>query len=435
MSLEITVDTPRSTFSHVKAILTGSLGNLIEWYDVYVYAAFQLYFAGSFFKDKDLNQVQLYAALVFSFGYLARPFGGFLIGYFADRFGRRRAMILTILMMCAGSMMIGLCPTADDIGIAAPMILLFARLIQGISLGGEYGTSTSYLAEVAPPNRRGFYSGVWYTTLIGGQFVAILVLLVLQKLFLTPDQLKAWGWRIPFIIGGCLSLFTLAMRRNLAETSHFESVKKNHANLNTLKMLFANWKLLLIVIGFTAGGTSAFYTYTTYMQRFLKLSVKLTDDQTTLVVAGVLLVAICLQPLYGALSDKVGRKPLLIWFGVMGVLGTYPLLTTLRETKDPLIAFFIICAAWVIVSGYTSITAIVKAEMFPTAIRAIGVGFPYAIAGSLFGGTIESVALSFKQQGHEEWFYFYATGLIFISLIFYVFLGDTKKTSRMEQDV
>jgi len=423
-----------STFSRVRAILIGSMGNLIEWYDVYAYSAFALYFSGSFFTDKNLEKQQLFVALVFALGFVARPAGSLAFGYFADRYGRRNSLMLSVLLMCFGSLMIAATPTVATIGVAAPVILTLARILQGVSQGGEYGASCTYLAEISDPERRGFYSGVWYTTLIGGQLCAILVLLGLQKLFLTTEQLKDWGWRIPFIIGALLSVFAFYMRRDMMETGHFEQARKTTRDIGSLWRLAAQWKSLLIVIGLTVGGTSAFYTYTTYMQKFLKLSVKLTDDQTTAVTAGSLLFAIILQPIYGALSDRVGRKPLLIGFGVLGALGTYPLLTTLRETQEPFSAFLIICLAWAIVSGYTSITAVVKAELFPTAVRALGVGLPYALTAATFGGTIDSVALSFKNAGHEEWFYFYATGLIFISLIFYIFLPDTKKASRMEQD-
>ena len=423
-----------STFLRVKAILIGSMGNLIEWYDVYAYSAFALYFSGSFFTDKNLEKQQLFVALVFALGFVARPAGSLAFGYFADRYGRRNSLMLSVLLMCLGSLMIAATPTVATIGVAAPVILTLARILQGVSQGGEYGASCTYLAEISDPARRGFYSGVWYTTLIGGQLCAILVLLALQKLFLTTEQLKDWGWRIPFIIGALLSVFAFYMRRDMMETGHFKQAQKTTRDIGSLWRLAAQWRSLLIVIGLTVGGTSAFYTYTTYMQKFLKLSVKLTDDQTTAVTAGSLLFAILLQPIYGALSDRVGRKPLLIGFGVLGALGTYPLLTTLRETQEPFSAFLIICLAWAIVSGYTSITAVVKAELFPTAVRALGVGLPYAITAAVFGGTIDSVALSFKNAGHEEWFYFYATGLIFISLIFYIFLPDTKKASRMEQD-
>ncbi len=423
------------TRKRVKAILVGSIGNLIEWYDVYAYSAFALYFAGSFFPASDPTAQQLAAASLFAVAFLVRPLGSVIFGYFADKYGRRTALTASVLLMCFGSLLIAVTPTYATIGVGAPALLALARILQGLSQGGEYGTSATYLSEVSHPNRRGFYSGVWYVTLIGGQLTAILVLLVLQKIFLTPAELKAWGWRIPFVIGALISIYAFYMRRDMHETELFKQSERIVKKDGLWVLLAQNWKTMLLVIGITVGGTSAFYTYTTYMQKFLKLSVGLTDDQTTAVTAGSLLVAIILQPLYGALSDKIGRKPLLIAFGVLGTLGTYPLLTTLQVTKSPFMAFLLICAAWAIVSGYTALTATVKAEMFPTSVRAMGVGIPYALTAAIFGGSVDSIALWFKSAGNEQGFYWYATGCIFVSLLFYIFIPDTKKNSKMEQHV
>lgn len=427
---------PADMARRVKAILIGSTGNLIEWYDVYVFAAFQLYFASSFFADVPPERQQLFASIVFALGFIARPFGSMLFGALADMYGRRSALTMSVMLMCFGSLIIALTPSAHTIGLWAPTLLTLARLLQGLSQGGEYGASATYLSEMSHPERRGFYSGVWYMTLLGGQLLALVTLLIIQKALLTPEQLKDWGWRIPFFIGAGLALYTFYMRRDMHETAHFEQAQAVRKGRAPLMELVRHWREILIVVGVTIGGTSAFYTYTTYMQKFLKLSVKLTDDQTTLVTAGSLLVAVLMQPLFGAISDKVGRKPLLIYFGVLGTLGTYPLLSTLRATQDPWTAFLLICAAWAIVSGYTSITAVVKAEMFPTAVRAMGVGIPYALTVAIFGGTVDGVAQYFKTvAGHEDWFYWYATACIFISLLVYLRLPDTKHNSKMETHV
>ena len=187
----------------------------------------------------------------------------------------------------------------------------------------------------------------------------------------------------------------------------------------------------MIVVGLTAGGTTAFYTYTTYMQKFLKLSVGMSDNQTTLVSGASLVFALCLQPIYGAISDKIGRRWLLVWFGAMGTLFTIPLLYALQATKSALTAFFLIAAAWTIVAGYKSINAVVKAELFPTLVRATGVGLPYAVTVSIFGGPAESIALWFKSIGHETWFYYYLTTVIAVSLIVSVTMRDTLRHSAM----
>ncbi len=424
--------TPRS---RVKAILVGSVGNLIEWYDVYAYTAFALYFAPAFFPSADPVAQQLSAAAVFAAAFIVRPLGGLLFGWIADRYGRRRSLMVSVLLMCFGSLLVAVSPTHADIGAAAAVILVVARLLQGLSQGGEYGASATYLAEMAGTRQRGFYSGIWYTTLIGGQLMAILLLLVLQQVFLTPEALRAWGWRIPFVIGALLSVYALFMRRDMHETDHYHASRTaaGAARTGTMKALLAHWRELLLVVGITIGGTSAFYTYTTYMQKFLKLSVGFDDAQVTMVVLGYLIVALMLQPVYGALSDRIGRKPLLLWFGTLGVLCTVPLPSTLSQVKSPWLAWLLICGAWVIVSGYTSITGIIKAELFPTSVRALGVGVPYALTVSIFGGTVDAVALSFKQAGHESGFDWYATACIAVSLLVYLRMPDTLKASRMEQ--
>ena len=416
----------------IRAILIGSIGNLVEYYDFYVYAAFSLYFAKSFFPDGDELTRQLSSAMVFAFGFLARPFGGWLFGHLADRYGRRLSLMLSVLLMCLGSLTIAVMPTYATIGIAAPIVLVVARCFQGLSLGGEYGTSATYLSEVADEKNRGFYSSFQYVTLIGGQLCAIMILLVLQRWVLTPEQLRDWGWRIPFAIGGGLAVLAAVMRRTLIETDAFTSAGGARKRGNVLRDLMQYPREVILVIGLTMGGTAAFYTYTIYMQKFLRLSVKLSDDQTTLVTAGTLILALILQPIYGAISDRIGRKALLITFGLGGTFLTIPMLTALQQTHSALTAFLLISAAWMIVSGYTSINAVVKAELFPAAIRATGVGLPYALTVSIFGGTAESVALYFKQIGHEGWFYIYLSGCICCSLLVYVFMRDTKKHSAIE---
>jgi len=418
----------------IKAIFIGSVGNLVEWYDFYAYTAFALYFAPAFFPSHDPVVQQLNAATLFAAGFIVRPIGGWLFGHLADRYGRRLSLTISVLMMCFGSLIIAVTPTYASIGFAAPALLALARIIEGLSLGGEYGASATYLTEIADPDHRGFYSSFQYVTLIGGQLTAILVLLLLQNVFLTHEQLVEWGWRVPFVIGALLAITAMFMRRHMQETDAFTDAQKNPVKReSSIRGLLRYPREVAIVVGLTAGGTAAFYTFTTYMQTFVKQTVGLSDLTTTYVIAGSLIFAAILQPIYGAISDRIGRKPLLIFFGVAGTLLTVPILSALAETKSPWIAFLLISGAWIFVAGYTSINAVVKAELFPTSIRATGVAVPYAVTVSIFGGTAPAIALFFKQQGHEQWFYYYLAGVIFVSLLVYTTMRDTKHASAMHR--
>ncbi|NUA98136.1 MFS transporter [Azospirillum melinis] len=427
-------DRDLSTASRLRSIFGGSVGNLVEWYDWYVYSAFSLYFAHAFFPGEDLTAQLLSTAAIFAVGFLMRPIGGWLMGWYADRHGRKSALTLSVTMMCLGSLMIALTPTYQTIGLMSPVILVAARLLQGLSVGGEYGTSATYLSEMAARESRGFYSSFQYVTLIMGQLLALLVLVLLQRVFLTEQQLHDWGWRIPFVIGALCAVTAMYLRRRIEETQSFTRHRSAQPRGSLLRQLARHPRAVAIVVGLTLGGTVAFYTYSTYMQKFLVNTVGLTKDDATLISAGSLVLFMLLQPLVGALSDRIGRRPLLIGFGVLGTLLTVPILTALSETKSGWVAFGLICAALVIVSGYTSINAVVKAELFPASIRALGVGLPYALTVSIFGGTAEYFALWFKEAGHEGWFYWYVTGCIALSLVIYVVMPDTKHQSEMDRD-
>jgi|GEM_PF-1392237 len=334
----------------IKAIFIGSMGNLVEWYDFYAYTAFALYFAPAFFPSHDPVVQQLNAATLFAAGFIVRPLGGWLFGHLADRHGRRLSLMVSVGMMCVGSLIIALTPTYATIGFAAPALLALARVVEGLSLGGEYGASATYLTEIADPEHRGFYSSFQYVTLIGGQLCAILVLLLLQNVFLTHEELVQWGWRIPFVIGALLAIVTALMRRDMPETDSYKAAQeaqKAKPRTSSLRGLTKYPREVAIVVGLTAGGTAAFYTFTTYMQTFVRQTAGFTDITTTYIIAGSLIFALILQPLYGALSDKVGRKPLLIFFGVAGAALTVPILMTLSHTRSPFIAFLLICGAWV----------------------------------------------------------------------------------------
>jgi MHS family alpha-ketoglutarate permease-like MFS transporter len=429
------VGVAKSPSSRLRSIVGGSVGNLVEWYDWYVYSAFSLYFAKSFFPPANQTVQLLNAAAVFAVGFLMRPAGGWLMGRYADKHGRRAALTLSVLLMCGGSLLIAITPSYARIGIIAPAMLILARLLQGLSVGGEYGASATYLSEMAGKTHRGFWSSFQYVTLIMGQLLALAVLLLLQRT-LTGPQLESWGWRIPFIVGAACAVVAVAMRRGLEETTAFE---KHRASAppksagDTMRGLMAHPRAVLTVVGLTAGGTVAFYTFTTYAQKFLVNTAGFSKSDATYINAMSLLVYMMLQPAVGALSDRIGRRPVLMTFGVLGTIGTVPLLTTLETASTVPQALALLIVALVAVSGYTAINAVVKAELFPTSIRALGVGFPYAVTVSVFGGTAEYFALWFKNIGHERWFYWYVTACILASLVVYATMPETRDATHMDE--
>ncbi|AOA08623.1 MULTISPECIES: MFS transporter [Pseudomonas] len=422
----------KTTSSRIKSIFSGSVGNMVEWYDWYVYAAFSLYFAKAFFPKGDTTAQLLNTAAIFAVGFLMRPIGGWLMGLYADRKGRKAALMASVLLMCFGSLVIALSPGYETIGVWAPILLVFARLLQGLSVGGEYGTSATYLSEMATKERRGFFSSFQYVTLISGQLIALGVLIVLQQT-LTEEQLYSWGWRVPFVIGALCAVVALYLRRGMEETESFKKTKVKPKE-SAMRTLLRHPKELMTVVGLTMGGTLAFYTYTTYMQKYLVNTVGMSISDSTTISAATLFLFMCIQPLVGGLSDKIGRRPILIAFGVLGTLFTVPILTTLHTITTWWGAFFLIMAALIIVSGYTSINAVVKAELFPTEIRALGVGLPYALTVSIFGGTAEYIALWFKSAGMETGYYWYVTACIACSLAVYATMKDTRKHSRIDTD-
>ncbi|MGZ3765007.1 MAG: MFS transporter, partial [Mucilaginibacter sp.] len=285
----------------IRSIIGGSLGNLVEWYDWYIYSAFSLYFAGAFFPKGNQTVQLLNTAGIFAIGFLMRPIGGWLMGNFADRKGRKTALTFSVLLMSIGSLIIALVPGYKQIGVAAPIILVLARIIQGLSVGGEYGTSATYLSEMATKKHRGFYSSFQYVTLIMGQLVALGVLVLLQKVFLTEAQLHAWGWRIPFVIGSVLAITVMYLRRSLQEPVSFQK-ENSKTDRGTLKALLQHPKAVLTVICLTIGGTVAFYTFTTYMQKFLVNTAGFSNGNATMVSTLTLIVFMLLQPVFGLLS-------------------------------------------------------------------------------------------------------------------------------------
>ena len=398
------------------AIVGASSGNLVEWFDFYVYAFCAIYFAPAFFPS-DNPTVQLG-----EYGWRIRrrvPDAAHRRLDLRPGGGQARAQEFDadldsddVLRFVAHRLPADL----QGIGVWAPIMLLFARLLQGLSVGGEYGTTATYMSEVALKGQRGFFASFQYVTLIGGQLLAVSLVVVLQQ-FLTEDDLRAYGWRIPFVVGAVAALISLFLRRSLKETTSKEM--RENKDAGSIRALFRDHKAAFItVLGYTAGGSLIFYTFTTYMQKYLVNTAGMHAKTASYIMTGALFLYMCMQPLFGMLADKIGRRNSMLWFGALGTLFTVPILLSLKSVSSPFLAFVLITVALAIVSFYTSISGLVKAEMFPPEVRALGVGLAYAVANAIFGGSAEYVALSLKAVGMENSFYWYVTVMMAVAFLF-----------------
>ncbi|MEV5570020.1 MFS transporter [Spirillospora sp. NPDC052269] len=432
------MSTPTQARTPWRAVLGGSIGNLVEWYDWFVYASFATYFASAFFPKGNPTAQLLNTAGIFAVGFFMRPVGGWLLGRYADRRGRKAALTLTVSLMSGSAVLMAVAPTYDSVGYLGAVVLLVARLMQGLSVGGEYAASSTYLTEATPPGRRGFASSFQYVSMTAGQLLGLGLQIVLQQT-MSEEALKSYGWRIPFVVGALSAAVIFYLRRGLPETRVYaEEAKGSPAfrhERGTVRELLRHRREAFLVIALTAGGTLAYYTYTTYLTKYLSNTAGLPKSTASLVSFSALLVFALLQPLAGALSDRIGRRPLLIAFGVGGTVATVPLMTALGHASGFWPAFALMLAGLVVVTGYTSINAVVKAELFPTHVRALGVALPYAISNALFGGTAEYVALWFKKGGIESGFFWYVAACAAMSLVVYVRMRETRDTAMSRREL
>jgi MHS family alpha-ketoglutarate permease-like MFS transporter len=421
-----------SPAQRLKNILGGSAGNFVEWFDWFAYSAFALYFSRAFFPAGDQTAQLLSAAAVFAVGFIARPVGALLFGRYADRAGRRAALTRSVAMMCGGSLMIALIPTG--LGLLSPALLLLARLLQGLSVGGEYGASATYISEMAGRNNRGFWSGFLYVTLTGGQLAALLLLVLLQGI-LTEQQLYDWGWRIPFAVGAVLAVVVWWMRRGIEETRSFTHAPGPAHERGRAWALFARYpRETLTVMALTAAGGLGFYTYTAYMQKLLVNSAGFSKPLASQVTTLLLATFLFLPPLAGWLADRFGhRRTLLVSYGGLALVSV-PVLTALSTATSPVTAYFLGLVPLLLLSGYCGMSAIFKAELYPAHVRALGVAVPYAIAQAVFGGNAETAALYLKKIGHEPAFFWLVSGMMMIGWLATLRLRETRDHSRIHEE-
>ncbi|HEY8572937.1 MFS transporter [Phenylobacterium sp.] len=421
-------------FQRARAILGGSAGNLVEWYDWFVYSFFAVYFSGHFFPKSDPLTELLQTMAVFAVGFFARPVGAWLMGLYADHAGRKTALTVAVSMMCFGSLIIAVLPGYEAIGVAAPILLVVARILQGLSVGGEYGASATYLSEMAGKKRRGFWSSFQFVTMVMGQLIALGLLSLLQST-MSDETLKDWGWRIPFFIGAAMAVVVFWIRSRMDESQSYENAKASGAEKARTLMLFTRYPMqTLAIFLFTAGGSLAFYSFTTYMPKFLVGSGGFDKNVATSITAGALFVYLLALPFFGWVSDHFGRKATL-WFAFGGcALAAYPGMTALMNGPNPWVAFLIVSALVFTLSGYNSVSAVVKAELFPANVRALGVALPYGMATASFGGTAEMIALAFKKAGNEQAFFIYVAAGLAVAFLVVFTLKDNRKHSMILED-
>ncbi|MGB6007613.1 MFS transporter [Castellaniella sp.] len=419
----------RSTGKVIKSIFAASSGNLVEWFDFYTYAFFSVYFAEQFFTGVNQTVAFMQAAGVFFIGFLMRPVGGYLFGRMSDRYGRKHAMVVSIIMMGLGSLGVAVLPTAATAGSLAPALLILMRCIQGISVGGEYGSTATYMSEIAQPGRRGFFSSFQYVTLIGGQLLASLLAVIMTHT-LGSEQISAGWWRLPFAIGAVAALVSLWLRSGLEETT--TAKERNRSGSGAFKEVLRYPRAFWIVLGITCIGSLAFYVFTTYMQKYLINTAGLSKGLVAEIMTVCLLIFMLLQPLVGMISDRIGRKNSMIIFAIGMIILPVPLLAAIGAQQSPLIVGLLILLAMVFVSFYTSISGIVKAEMFPAHVRGLGVGFTYAIGNSLFGGSAEYVALFMKNHGIGNVFPWYMMAVAALGMVAILSMHDNRHHSTLD---
>lgn len=410
--------TPRQRTRQVAA---ASVGNAVEWYDWYVYTFLTPVFASQVFASGDQVSDVLNTFAIFAVGFFFRPIGGLLIGSLADRWGRKNTLTLTILLMGLGSLIIAATPTHAAAGIWAPVVLVVGRLLSGFSVGGEFAANTTFLIESAPPRRRGLFASFQYVTTTVGQLAASLTATLLA-LTLTDDQLAGWGWRIAFVIGGLLSLVGLWIRKGAEETREAPSAEERPGLFDAMR-LYPRKTLLLC--GVTVAGTIAYYTWTTYLPTYAEQNSAVSLDQALLVSTVSLVIFGLAQPLLGTLSDRVGRRPVMIAFAVLFGAGIVPALALVRANSTVVGLLAISAVGMVVVGLWTSVSAAVNAELIPGHVRAAGIGFPYSLTVALFGGTAPYMGTLFTKIGDPGLFGWYVAALCAVSLVVYVRMPET----------
>lgn len=418
--------------SAIKNIVKSSFANVFLWYDWYIYAIVSLYLTDNFFPSDSKSGAFVKAMLIFSLSFVVRPLGGWFFGWFAAKKGRVTSLVLGTIVMTLGSLLLAVAPTYEMVGGFSLMVLVISRILQGVSIGGGYGTAATYLAEISPDNRKGLFSSFHYVTILLGNALGFVVLIILQS-FLTEEQLSSYGWRIAFGIGALGALVSGFLQYTLVETYGAEQRKAHGKSQGVMILLKQYPKQSLLVMGFSFAGTMMFYTYTVYIQKFLEDRELVSPETAAKLTFFGLIALVFLTVLFGYFEDKIGQKPLLLFFAAGTTLFTYPVYRFMGKSSNAWLIFLALLFMLVFVAGYSSTAPLVKSHLFPPEIRAIGVAFPYDLANSIFGGTVPLIGTALVTSGHENWFFIYvgiATTIAFLIYLIYLQPGKIEEIEK-----
>jgi MFS transporter, MHS family, alpha-ketoglutarate permease len=413
----------------VRTLVAASIGNAVEWYDWTVFATFSIYFATQIFSDANESAAFIGTFATYAVAFFFRPLGGVLLGRYADLRGRKQAMLMTIALMAGGSFVISILPTYDQVGWLAPILLLLARVAQGMSLGGEVSNASAYLAEIAPPTRRGRYSSFFYTSTGTAVLVASLLGALLAS-NLSDDQLSSWGWRVPFFVGGLLGLVGVWLRRDMAETDQFEENKaKAEAIRNPLMVtLREHPRAVAQLIGFTLLNTLCYYTFFSALTPFAVKQQKLDDGMVFWALATGTALFVLLQYPFGWTADRFGRKPqMFVWAGLIA-FGIVPLSRLVVPGAGFGSLLLVFCSGLGVYALFASIAPAVMSELFPTELRGLGIGAWYNLTVAVFGGTAPLVIQWLGDAGHSSWFFWYVAVGAVVAFVATLTLPETKGT-------
>lgn len=414
---------PQTAREKRKIILGVGVGNALEWYDWTAYSIFAAYFAGQFFHAADPVTALLGTLAIFGAGFLMRPLGGLFFGWFADRFGRRQAMSISMLITAGGSLLIGISPTYATVGAVAAVFLLLGRMLQGLGHGGEVVSSFTYVTEMAPQKSRGLWSSSVFVFVTVGVIAATLLGAVLSST-LGTDAVREWAWRIPFILGGVLGIYALYLRRRLDETPMFQAkvqqAEANKAQTPRRRMFHDIWehrRACLRIVGLAAGGTVMFYVWSIMAPAFAMGPLGMEPTQVLWVSTGANVFFIACLIFWGWLSDRIGRKFNWYFFAIGAMVLIIPLTIVLNGGSEIWRLAVYMGVGMILISAPTAIMPAYFPEQFPTRVRAVGMGLPYSVAGALAGGTAPYLQAWLYAEGSPRIFDIYLIVLCALVLI------------------